>query len=55
MGYVDKERMLHDIAVKKGQALAKGWNLIYSALDEMEKYVRAFPEEKISLPEKGDC
>ena len=44
MGYIDKEKMLHDIAVKKGQCLKNGWDMLYASLEETEKYVRKFPE-----------
>lgn len=55
MGYIDKEKLLHDISVKKARALANNWDLLYTALDEMEKYIKAFPEEKgVSILEDDD-
>ena len=50
MGYIDKDVMLHEISVKKGQCLKNGWDMLYASLEETEKYVRDFHEAEIEDP-----
>lgn len=50
MGYIDKEKMLHEISVKKGQCLKNGWDMLYASMEETEKYVKGFHEAEIEDP-----
>ena len=60
MGYIDKEKMLHDISVKMGECLLNDSFLQYGVWDGMNDYVSEFPEvrdpfEVIWLKEGEHC
>lgn len=55
MGYIDKDKMLHDLYVKTGESIAKDDLLRTSLYQSMTAYVLTFPEEKgVSILEDDD-
>ena len=53
MGYIDKEKLLHDIAVRKGSTLQSDDILWWAFWTQLEQTIGEYPEEKDVIARRG--